>query len=149
MPGTQGNGIFYVRSMTKIADITDGTANTYLVGERYINPDGYETGTEPYDDQGWDTGYDWDTVRWSYSGPDPPQPPGTKATYTGSNQYFFPMQDAEGNSWGNNFGSAHAASFNMAFCDGSVHAVNYSIDAETHRRLGNRADGLPVDAKKF
>jgi prepilin-type N-terminal cleavage/methylation domain-containing protein/prepilin-type processing-associated H-X9-DG protein len=145
--GTQGNGIFYVRSTTKIADITDGTANTYLAGEKYISPDGYETGTDPYDDQGWDSGYDWDTMRWSYSGAEPP--PGTNATFTGGNTFFAPMQDCPGSSFGNNFGSAHAVSFNMAFCDGSVHAINYSIDAETHRRLGNRGDGLPVDAKKY
>jgi prepilin-type processing-associated H-X9-DG protein len=145
---TTGNGIFYVRSMTKIADITDGTANTYLAGEKYEDPDDYETGQAGDDDQGWNSGFDHDTIRWSFCGTDPP--PGTNASYTNANVFFSPMQNCPGNqSWQDAFGSAHAASFNMAFCDGSVHAINYSIDAETHRRLGNRADGRTVDGKKY
>ncbi len=89
----QGNGIFYVRSMRKMAEITDGTANTYLAGEKYIDSDHYDDGTEPYDDQGWDTGFDWDTIRWSASSSD-------------NDPNYRPMQDTPGVVMGANFGSA-------------------------------------------
>jgi prepilin-type N-terminal cleavage/methylation domain-containing protein/prepilin-type processing-associated H-X9-DG protein len=139
--GYRGNGIFHIRSMVIIADITDGTANTYLAGERYCCPDYYDTGRSPHDDQGWDSGWDWDTMRWCNTG---------VSTYP--NDYFLPMQDTPGYDGyyrGMAFGSAHPVSFNMAFCDGSVHPIDYMIDPETHRRLGVRNDGLPVDEKQF
>ena len=37
----------------------------------------------------------------------------------------------------------------MAFCDGSVQKMNFTIDPETHRRLGCRNDGLTIDGNKF
>ncbi len=55
---------------------------------------------------------------------------------------------SEGNSvqW---FGGIHNDAFNISFCDGSVGTINYSIDAEVYRRLGNRQDGLPTDGSRF
>jgi prepilin-type processing-associated H-X9-DG protein len=47
------------------------------------------------------------------------------------------------------FGSSHAAGFNMAFCDGSVQQLSYSIDATTHARLSNCLNTLPIDASQI
>jgi len=41
----------------------------------------------------------------------------------------------------NLWGSAHSATMNMLFCDGSVHGVPYSVDVNVHRSLANRGDG--------
>ena len=58
-----------------------------------------------------------------------------------------PMQDVPGFWEGYIFGTAHATIFNMAFCDGSVHAVNYTIDPTVHELLGSLADGVPINGK--
>ncbi len=47
------------------------------------------------------------------------------------------------------FGSAHTNGLHMAFCDGSVQMINYTVDRTVHGRLGNRHDGLAVDAKSY
>ena len=49
---------------------------------------------------------------------------------------------------GMNFGSAHAVSFNMAFCDGPCTPSTTRSTRNAHHRLGNIADGRTIDAKK-
>ena len=66
--------------------------------------------------------------------------------------YTVPKQDTPGLVNGfpsQRFGSAHANGFQMAFCDGSVHMMNYSINQMTHHYLADRKDGTPLDAKSF
>jgi prepilin-type N-terminal cleavage/methylation domain-containing protein/prepilin-type processing-associated H-X9-DG protein len=131
-------GVMYQHSQTTTAQISDGTSVTYLAGEKYVDPDYYMTGQDPGDDWNMFVGQQDDVSR--------------SVGYPSGNTfvYYPPMQDTPGNAAGRNiFGSAHANGLHMAFCDGSVQMINFSIEKETHRRLGNRMDGLTVDGSKY
>ena len=121
-------GISYKRSRVKMADITDGTSNTYMIGEKYLTPDYYFNGWDSADNESIYTGYDNDIGRTTN---------------------LAPMPDQPGYSDQSRFGSAHATGWNMVLCDGSVRIINFSIDATIHRHLGNRKDGSAIDAKKW
>ena len=129
----RSNGVFYGTSQTTIADLTDGTTNTYLFGEKHLSSANYTTVGDAGDDQNMYTGYQDDVIRW---------------VGTGNDASYAPRQDQETPA-PMIFGSAHSSGFNVAMCDGSVRALNYSIDLETHRCLGNRKDAKPIDGAKL
>ena len=76
-------GPIFVRSECTTAAIKDGTTFTYLLGERFINPDSYYTGSQCDNDQEWDLGFDYDTNRWTYYPPSQDRP-----GITGCNKIF-------------------------------------------------------------
>jgi prepilin-type N-terminal cleavage/methylation domain-containing protein/prepilin-type processing-associated H-X9-DG protein len=119
-------GVIYRGSMCSAAMIKDGLSCTYLLGERYLDPDAYYTYSECDNDQGWDQVYDYDTDRWTTN-----PPVRDRAGYV------------DNGGCSTIFGSAHPTGFNMAFCDGSVHSVPFTIDPVMHQQLGNRCDGGP------
>ncbi len=135
VPGTinstseAANGVIFRASAVSMALIKDGPSNTYMIGERYLCPDCYNTGGCCDNDQGWDEGYDYDTIRGTLTAPSQDRP-GVSGCMT-------------------NFGSAHAAGFNMAFCDGAVRKVSYTIDPTVHQQLGARADGEPTQLQNL
>ena len=135
-------GVVTRHSTTKMNTITDGTSNTFLLGEKYLYPDYYpgsaDWGSDFADNQGWAEGFDYDTNRWTTN-----QPTSTAAQDTVHN----PLQDTPGVFHEYAFGSAHSSGFGMAFCDGSVQVISYSIDGVTYHHLGNRNDRCTIDAK--
>jgi prepilin-type N-terminal cleavage/methylation domain-containing protein len=124
-------GVIYEASTVKIANITDGPSNTYLIGEKHLMVDNYNNGADEGDNETAMIGFNEDICRWA--GPN-----------IGS-----PHQDAPGDQDPNNFGSAHFSGFGMTFCDGRVRVVSFSIDLTVHGLLANRCDGHAIDATKY
>ena len=106
------------RSEVTIAGITDGSSNTYLVGEKRCLLDGYDWG----DDQHAFLGHGNDTAR-----------------YTSLDLPIVPDGRAAGH---RQFGSAHPGGCHFAMGDGAVRLMSYETDPEIHRRTGTRAEGL-------
>jgi prepilin-type N-terminal cleavage/methylation domain-containing protein len=129
-------GVIYTASTTRMADIKDGTSNTYLVCEKYLDPDHYFDGSQWGDDGPIYAGYDWGHERW--------------AIYDSvSRTYELPRQDTPGYADPTAFGSAHSGSFNAALGDGSVRSVSYMIDTIIHGSLCDRDDKRIIDGSKF
>ena len=144
------NGICFQRSQVRVSDITDGTSCTYLVGEKYLDTDEYYTGSDYGDDQSFATGDNDDPNRWAGSDAYSTNSTTGVTTITAIRDYP-PLMDMPGYMGDSAmmFGSAHLSGFQMAFCDGSVHVMNFSIDPGTHHRLGARNDGLTVDPRQY
>jgi prepilin-type N-terminal cleavage/methylation domain-containing protein/prepilin-type processing-associated H-X9-DG protein len=114
---------------TRIKNVTDGLSKTILVLEKRLRTGSNPSARPADDDEGWASGWDYDTVRSTYCPPqqDSPQP------VNGANGSFVTP------------GSAHPGGINAVFADGSVSTLAYGIDLETFNRLGHRSDGEVVN----
>ncbi|MCS7305592.1 MAG: DUF1559 domain-containing protein [Thermoguttaceae bacterium] len=136
-PTKDYNGIAHQCSEVPMADVKDGTSNTFLAGEKYLNPDHYNTGGDGGDNESMYCGNNNDIARVAYYDP----------SNSGNNK--LPMQDRPGTSDSYRFGSAHAAGLHFVFCDGSVRAISYSIDPQVFVYLAHRKDGQALDASRY
>jgi prepilin-type N-terminal cleavage/methylation domain-containing protein/prepilin-type processing-associated H-X9-DG protein len=133
-------GVIHYRSKIGVKDIIDGTTKTYLIGEKFLSPQGYTQmlpgGAGRFgDNQGVWAGFEWDHHRVAWN-------PASSLR----REDYQPRQDVSGvdNPGYLAFGSAHPAGLNMAMCDGSVQNVSYNVDPLVHRFLANRLDGQAV-----
>jgi prepilin-type N-terminal cleavage/methylation domain-containing protein/prepilin-type processing-associated H-X9-DG protein len=114
------NGVGFQRSEVGIQHVADGTSKTYLVGEKYMNPVNYETGTDWGDNETWCTGFNNDNFRTAAE---------------------LPAGDQAGVANDRRFGSAHPSGWHVSWCDGHVTMESFDIDLEIHQANANRADG--------
>jgi prepilin-type N-terminal cleavage/methylation domain-containing protein/prepilin-type processing-associated H-X9-DG protein len=122
------NGVMYYNSAVNINQITDGTSNTLLAGERYSLDPGM-TDAQLADTRGWawcnyNSGQDHlGDTSW---------PINSQSSVIGATSRLT------------NFGSGHGGGANFVFCDGSVHFLDQSISIITLQRLAIPNDGHAV-----
>jgi prepilin-type N-terminal cleavage/methylation domain-containing protein len=134
----KSTGISYQRSEIRFKDIIDGTTQTYLVGEKFRNPDHYTTGEDISDDHPITCADDYDIHCWAALG-DPARP-------ENATNFLPPLPDTPGVTRYWSFGSAHPGGWNVALCDASVRFATFDIDPLVHRKLANRREGSVVDS---
>ena len=127
--GQNGLVMRTTRGVVRIADVTDGTSGTVMVGEKQLNRAMFGRTTddnESYCTPGWNG--DWEVYRWGASSPaaDTNSPSVTAASRA--------------------FGSAHAAGFGCVFADGSVRFIRYTVTPITWRRVCVRNDSQVYNA---
>ncbi|MGV3609184.1 MAG: DUF1559 domain-containing protein [Planctomycetaceae bacterium] len=121
-----------VTSGLQLSDISDGTSNVLLFGEKRLAL--RELMNYPFDDnEGYTAGWDCDTVR------------GTGDIKANPITLRRPLPDFWGRGDGDcRFGSSHPKGFNITLADASVRFISYDIDGELFARLGCRDDGASI-----
>jgi prepilin-type N-terminal cleavage/methylation domain-containing protein/prepilin-type processing-associated H-X9-DG protein len=136
-----GNGIFYRNSRTRIADITDGTSNTTMVGDRAWSQT-----------QGiWAGAPNNAITRAGVRNPWPSATATAPVLTLAHNNWINIRTDADGGL--DDFSSNHPGGVNLLFADGAVHFL-HSITTDGQERrdfwaLGTRAGGEIVQVLDY
>jgi prepilin-type processing-associated H-X9-DG protein len=118
-------GVVQRQIPVRMAEITDGTSNTLMVGEKRLNL--MKLGKPKSDDiLGYTAGFDAEVVRLSDRAPRQDYRDETDDTIT-------------------RFGASHPGKFNAVFADGSVRPLSYGIDRAIFAKVGDKSDGNVVD----
>jgi prepilin-type N-terminal cleavage/methylation domain-containing protein len=136
------DGVIRPRFPVSLKQITDGTANTILAGEKYLYRTlyGLEGKVSTCADNGSPyQGYDWDVIRWANS----------KVNKNVTYKYdYTPQPDtygSESEACNVRFGSAHSSVFQVVFCDAHVDSLSYNIDMVEFQLMAVRNDGGDAD----
>ena len=125
-------GILFVNSEVSFAEITDGSTNTFIIGER----DGAEMGVDSSGNKQTRAASTWcgtDAVTWldTHLGPTSSDPRWTlNSSVVGWKEQYVP------------FASSHPGGANFGRADGSVAFVADSVDGAIYEAMGDKADGV-------
>jgi prepilin-type N-terminal cleavage/methylation domain-containing protein/prepilin-type processing-associated H-X9-DG protein len=141
------DGIFFIDSCVRFADITDGTSNTFLFGERFHHDPEYDL-RQPVV---------WPAVvpiaswgKWGWVANE-----GARANVTLSTPVPINYRVPPGGDFSTAvdracaFGSGHSGGANFAFADGSVHFLSNGTSLQTLQALSTRAGGEVVSGGDF
>jgi prepilin-type N-terminal cleavage/methylation domain-containing protein/prepilin-type processing-associated H-X9-DG protein len=131
-----------------LVDITDGTSNTVMVGEKWLNQ--HQWGVDGGDNETWvNAGWDEDVVRGSlgtFTYTNPVTGLSVTIATTPQPDYLAPNPPSGSPVWNQLFGSSHPNGCNVVMCDGSVRLVGFDVDPKVWTAACSRNGGetLPL-----
>lgn len=136
------------------ASITDGSSNTAMIMEKAVAVENWSIpdtgGYDFWELKGYYGGADWPTMRvvTDLAGPgtNPAVEVISDSTPRPQPWHSYPTGDRP---FEKGFGSAHPATFNAVFGDGSTKPIAYQVDLTLLNRLGKRNDGFVIDLSEI
>lgn len=129
-------GIIYTNSRTRIADITDGTTNTFMIGESRYMP------TPNMRNDGFHAG--WASALKADNAFAVPLTFAAAVLQINAQRECRPGVADCFNFVSRLFGSQHTGGCHFGMADGSVQFVSQNIDINVYRQAAIRDDGLPI-----